>query len=77
MGRRTVVMGFKKLHKDAKMPTYGTKGAACMDVSVIEDYCIRPGEVKVMRTGISFEIPDGYVDGFILEYTIDLPNSTG
>ena len=53
-------MGFKKLHKDAKIPTYGTVQSACMDLYVVEDYYLRPGDVKVMRTGLAFEIPNGY-----------------
>jgi len=60
MSRKVVSLGFKKLHKDAKMPTYGTKESACMDIYVIEDYYIRPGDVKLMRTGLAFETPYGY-----------------
>ena len=51
---------FKKLHPDAVTPTYATKGAACFDLTAIEiyegdDWC------TVYRTGLSFEIPDGWV----------------
>ena len=53
-------MGFKKLHKKAQIPTYGTSESSCLDVCAIEDYHIRPGDVKFMRTGLAFEIPHGY-----------------
>ena len=60
MSRRTIGMGFKKLHKNAKLPTYGTRESACMDLYAIEDYYIRPGMVVLIRTGLAFEIPNGY-----------------
>lgn len=44
---------FKKLHKDAKVPTYAKVGDAGCDLYAIEDYSIRPGEVCLIRTGIS------------------------
>ena len=51
---------FKRLHKDAKVPTYGTKEAAAVDLYAIEDYHIKTGKVIWLRTGISIEIPKGY-----------------
>ena len=60
MDRRTTSMGFKKLHKNAQMPTYGTTGSACMDLYVVEDYYIKSGYVVLMRTGLAFEVPYGY-----------------
>jgi dUTP pyrophosphatase len=55
-----VVMGFKKLSEEARIPTYGSNGAACMDLYVIEDYLLHPGEVRLLRTGLAFDIPHGY-----------------
>ena len=51
---------FKKLHPDAVSPTYATKGAACFDLTATEifegdDCCTE------YRTGLSFEIPYGWV----------------
>jgi len=60
MGRKVIGLAFKKLNKDAKIPTYGTRESACMDLYAIEDYYLRPGDVKLMRTGLAFEIPNGY-----------------
>jgi len=58
----------KKLHPDAIVPTYGTAGAACFDLyalrvsraSFVGDI-VYPGHPLVCDTGLSFEIPDGYV----------------
>lgn len=51
---------FKKNHPDAKSPVYGSLGAACMDVYVVEDYYLHPGDVRLLDTGLSFELPEGY-----------------
>jgi len=50
----------KKLHKDAKVPTYGTEDAAAVDLYTVEDYHIKAGKVIWLRTGIAIEIPQGY-----------------
>lgn len=52
----------KKLHPDAIIPTYATDGAACFDLySIEEDGVVHNGKVcRVFRTGLAFEIPDGY-----------------
>ena len=45
---------------EAKMPTYANKGDAGMDVYALEDYTIKPGETKLIPTGIKVAIPEGY-----------------
>lgn len=50
----------RKIHNDAKVPTYGTTGAACADLYVVEDYYLRPGDVRLLHTGFAMEIPEGY-----------------
>ena len=53
----------KKLHKDAKIPTYATDGSVAVDLYAIEDYMIKAvsdESVKFIRTGISIEMPKGY-----------------
>ncbi len=52
---------FKKLHKDAKIPSYAYKGDAGMDLYVPNDLIVKSGERKTIPLGISIEIPDGYV----------------
>jgi dUTP pyrophosphatase len=56
----------KRLHPDARMPTYGSDGAACFDL-----YACAPGKVALVMgreaqaatfdTGLAFEIPPGWV----------------
>jgi dUTP pyrophosphatase len=50
----------KKLHKDAIVPTYGTKDSACVDLYAVEDVTIRPGELKKLRSGLAVEMPRGH-----------------
>lgn len=50
----------KKIHPDAVIPQYKTSGSAGFDLYAIEDVEIQPGETKQIRTGLIFEIPEGY-----------------
>lgn len=50
----------KRLHKDAKVPTYAHCDDACADLYAIEDVVFRPGDVKYIRSGFAMEIPRGY-----------------
>ncbi len=58
-----VKVRFKRLHENAKTPTYGTPFAAGADLYACLDerMCIAPGETRLVRTGIATEIPAGYV----------------
>lgn len=52
----------KKLNKNAKLPTYSTNYSAGADLhSVDKIFCIKPNETVFVHTGISMEIPSGYV----------------
>ena len=61
----------KALHPDAIVPQYATVGAACFDLHALmeksweegeDSYAqVNPGTPTVIRTGLAFEIPDGYV----------------
>ncbi len=52
----------KKLNENAKIPTYGTNFAAGADLYACVGKIItfEPGETKLIKTGLSFEIPEGY-----------------
>jgi len=50
----------KKLHKDAQIPAYQTKEAAGFDLHSAEDVFIKPGERKLVKTGLAFEIEPGF-----------------
>lgn len=51
----------KKLHPNAKLPTYGSAEAAGADLYACleEAVTIQPGEVYWVSTGISLEVPKG------------------
>lgn len=51
----------KKLHPDAKLPTYAHHNDAGFDLYAIESVTIPAGERVLVGTGIAIEIPDGYV----------------
>lgn len=50
----------KKLERQAKIPIRKTMQSAGVDIYLMEDLQIAPGEQKVMGTGIAIEIPSGY-----------------
>ena len=44
------------------LPAYATKGSAGFDLSacITNEETLAPGEIKLIPTGLSFEIPEGY-----------------
>ena len=52
----------KKIREDAVIPTYGTEFAAGADLYAALDEVIvlEPGETKLIKTGVSIEVPTGY-----------------
>ncbi len=52
---------FKKLTDKAIKPTYGTQFSAGADLYSVESRQINSGETAVIKTGISVQIPNGYV----------------
>ena len=54
-------LNIKKLHPDAKIPTYAHHGDAGFDLFAIESVTIPGGARILVGTGIAMEIPDGYV----------------
>lgn len=61
-----ISLKIKRLHKDAIVPEYKTKGSSGMDLHILLDeepqgkYLFYPEEIKIFNTGISMEIPEGY-----------------
>ena len=51
----------KKLHADAKLPSYAQPGDAGMDLYALERITAPAHSIARVRTGIAIEIPDGYV----------------
>jgi len=50
----------KKLTQEAVIPAYQTELAAGFDLHSIEDYVLKRGERKLIKTGLAFEIEPGY-----------------
>lgn len=52
----------KKVNKNAKIPSYGTEFAAGADLYACldEPITIKPREAKLIKTGVSLEVPTGY-----------------
>ncbi|MGX5574091.1 dUTP diphosphatase [Bacillus toyonensis] len=46
--------------KDVELPKYAREFDAGFDLVAAEDVIIKPGETKVIPTGLAFEIPPGY-----------------
>lgn len=45
---------------EAKIPVYAHGGDAGLDIYALEDYEIKPGETKLIPTGLKVAIPEGY-----------------
>jgi dUTP pyrophosphatase len=54
-------VNIKRLHDDARIPTYATDGSAGFDLYAVEDVIIAPGETAKIPLGLAFEIPQGFV----------------
>jgi dUTP pyrophosphatase len=57
---KTICVKIKRLHPDAVIPRYAHEFDAGFDLVAIEDTIIEPGETKLIRTGLAFELPPGY-----------------
>lgn len=72
---------FTKLHTDAQVPEYATRGSAGADLHSIEDYVLKPGNVYLIRTGLSISMPEEIQaeirprSGLAIKYGITLINS--
>ena len=51
----------KKLNLNAIIPKYAHEGDAGMDLFSCEDCIIKAGERELVSTGLSIELPEGYV----------------
>lgn len=73
----------KKLHTDAIIPAYQTQGAAGFDLHAIEETFLRPGERKLIATGLAFAIEQGYEvqirgrSGLAFKFGIGVLNAPG
>lgn len=77
-----VTIKIKKINSKAKIPRIATDGAACFDLAVCEEISISQGSLVRAKTGLMFEIPQGYhVEVYprsgIAGRGIIIPNSPG
>ena len=67
--------------RDIPLPTYGSLGAAGMDLAAAEDAVLLPGEWAAVGTGLFLEIPRGFEgqvrprSGLALKYGVTVLNA--
>lgn len=62
---------FKKLHPDAKIPSYAKFGDAGLDITATGSFW--SNNYVEYQTGLSIEIPEGYVGLIFLEVLLVKP----
>ena len=56
----TLKMGVKFVNDNASFPVKASEDAACYDIVLPDDIYIAPHSVKMVGTGLVFDIPKGY-----------------
>lgn len=56
-----LTLKIKRLHEDAKIPSYARPGDAGLDLYAVGEVILAPNIRVIIPTGIAMEIPDGYV----------------
>lgn len=73
----------KKLHEEAIIPSFAHKGDAGMDLYSIEEVKIPPTESRLIKTGISLELPKNTEaqvrprSGLALKHSVTVLNTPG
>jgi dUTP pyrophosphatase len=83
--KNKVKINFKKLSPLAVLPHYATAHAAGMDLcaALEKPAKLKPGEIRLIPTGLAAEIPQGYEgqvrprSGLALKYGISIVNAPG
>lgn len=76
-------IGFKRVHPDAKLPSYAHDRDAGMDVYAVEDVVLQPCTATLVSTGLVADIPAGYEiqvrprSGLALKNNVTVWNSPG
>jgi dUTP pyrophosphatase len=72
-----------RIDKSMPTPSYAKSGDAGADLSTAIDFTIAPGERKLIPTGISIALPDGYAafvhprSGLAIKYGVSMVNTPG
>ncbi|MBN2067666.1 MAG: dUTP diphosphatase [Candidatus Diapherotrites archaeon] len=53
-------IALQKVSGNAKMPSYAHPGDSGMDLYSSEDIVLKPGERKLVKTGIKIAVPEGF-----------------
>lgn len=78
-----IKLRYKKLNEAAFDPKRGSAKASGLDLSALENTVIPAGKRVAVKTGIAFEIPEGYEiqvrprSGLSLKTSLLIPNSPG
>lgn len=83
-----IIVKFKRISEDFShipFPQYATSGSSGMDIraALTEDLTLRPGQIELVPTNISVEIPQGYEiqvrprSGLAIKHGIGILNSPG
>lgn len=73
----------KKIHSEAKIPTYAHSDDACCDLYSVEDVVVPVDCFRLIHTGIAIEIPTGWEvqvrprSGLALKHGVSVNNSPG
>jgi dUTP pyrophosphatase len=73
----------KKLNSLAKIPQYKTEGSSGFDLSSVDEVLLKKGSRVLVKTGLSFEIPENFEiqirprSGLALKHGITVLNSPG
>lgn len=57
---RLLKIALQKVSGNAKMPSYAHPGDSGMDLYSSEDIVLKPGERKLVKTGIKIAVPEGF-----------------
>ena len=72
-----------RIDPSVSMPTYAKIGDAGADLTTTIDFTLAPGERRLVPTGISIALPDGYValvhprSGLAIKHGVTLVNTPG
>lgn len=78
----TETLNFKKLDQRAHLPTRGSTLSSGLDLYSIETFTLRPGERRLVGTGLAVELPgcEGQIrprSGLALKHGVTVLNSPG
>jgi dUTP pyrophosphatase len=51
----------QRITKEVEMPSYAHQGDAAFDLRSADEISLKPGEKKIIKTGLKMAIPEGYV----------------